>query len=688
MLFFLLDINFSYAGSKYVEGELLVKFKKGTWGITKSSTHLLYKANLKNRFEKLNIDHVELKDGITVEKALRLYKSDPDVEYAEPNYYVKKAVIPNDTYYTQQWHHEKISSEKAWEISTGTNPVLVAVVDTGIDYKHHDLTDNIWNQIGKNIINNSNDPMDDDIDGEGSHGTHIAGIIGAIGNNNLGVAGINWKVQLMAVKVFPSNGDANISHVVSGIEYAINNNAKIINLSMEIDETSRFLFDAVEMAQDNKILIVAAAGNLSKNVDYSDVYPASINLDNVIAVAATNEKDEIDYYSNYGKNTIHIAAPGTNIYSTRSIQGTRIFSNYSSKAAYFFESGTSMAAPMVTGAAALLWSKYSNYNYRQIRELLLATVDKKNYQNIITKGRLNVFRALSSTIDNIPPAPPSRLSIENFIIDKNPTLKWEDNSEVETKYTVERRLNSGNTEQISSLPSNTTTFTDFEYTVSSSDDVTYIICAENSYGSNCNEITRSSTLSVPQNLTVTQENNKVRLTWEYSDNSIDGFIIKRSDNFGSFQEIASVGVNTTTYLDETVGTGTYRYRVLAYKGSRYSSESDVVTITVKSSTSKQCFIATAIFGIDHPHTNALRLFRDKYLMTNNVGRTFVKLYYASSPHLVNYVEQRPVLRTVIKLFLLTFVFVINNFFIVFSISLVLVALYLRKKRFFIKHFGV
>ncbi len=525
-----------HAGKKqrYKEGELLVKFKKGIGGSKASTQHKVLGARVMKRFEGLNIEHIRLPEGMTVDEALALYKNNPDVEYAEPNYRFKKAALPNDPKYSQQWHHVKIDLVSGWDITTGDGNIIVAVVDTGIDYNHPDLKDNMWKDsqgfYGKDFVNGDNDPMDDDVDGSGSHGTHVAGIIGAVGDNGVGVTGINWKIKLMALKVLDRNGDGYMSDIVSAIRYAVDEGGKIINLSLEAGENVagiNSLKDAVEYAKNNGVLVISAAGNSGYNLNYVNVYPASLRMENLISVAATGSSDERDYHSNYGTNVVHIAAPGTNIYSTQSALAPG-FKNYST--GYFSETGTSMAAPMVSGVAALIWSKYPDLSYKEVKERILASVDKVNGLNVITGGRLNAHLALTIDLDNMPPLKPENFSLDGELKAGGPIkLKWTDLSSLETCYKIERSLRSESVfSLLTTLPENSSDYTDSSAILQEGDRVGYRLFACNDNGdSEAVLLDLQIPLNKPTNLSVTRMAEGIKLTWQDNTTNEDGYEIRR-----------------------------------------------------------------------------------------------------------------------------------------------------------------
>jgi len=349
----------------------------------------------------------------------------PDVLYAEPNFEVRALDSPNDPQYAQQWALKNvgqssdsfaagtpgadISAEGAWDVSTGNTAQVVGIVDTGIDYTHPDLQSNIWSAPagftvtvggfpitcaagthGFNAILLTCDPMDDFM-----HGTHVSGIIGAIGNNNVGVVGVNWTTQMMGLKFLNSQGSGYTSDAINAIEFAIQAkalfapsngaNVRILTNSWGGSGFSQALEDEIDRAASNDMLFVAAAGNSSVSIDTLPMYPASYNRPNMISVAATDNNDALASFSNYSVNSVHLGAPGVDVLSTL-LGGT-----------YGYLSGTSMATPHVTGAAALMLS-VCTLNTSSLKKNLLDNVDAipALAGTTTTGGRLNVNHAVRS----------------------------------------------------------------------------------------------------------------------------------------------------------------------------------------------------------------------------------------------------------------------------------------------------
>lgn len=323
----------------YVAGEVLVKFKEGT---TQDKAAQIMNSfgnkGVKSLFSATKgknslVKKIKLKSDIEVEKAVAQYAAHPDVEYAEPNYIYRALKTANVPGYNLLWglkntgqsvnstsgtSGKDINAEEAWEKITDCNDVIVAVLDTGINYNHRDLAPNMWDggftypNHGYNFVDNNKDPM-----GLNGHGTHCAGIIGAKGNDAKGVVGVCWQVKLMAVRVLDAAGSGTLEDIAYGIVFAVENGAHIINASLGGPDAD-FMKDAVEYARDNGVIIVAAAGNEATNIS-TDSYPAAYGAEgynNVISVAAVDQKGILADFSNYGTSWVDIAAPGVDILSS------------------------------------------------------------------------------------------------------------------------------------------------------------------------------------------------------------------------------------------------------------------------------------------------------------------------------------------------------------------------------------
>lgn len=353
---------------------------------------------------------VDLPDDVSVADALAVYRNDPNVLMAQPDYRVSVDRLPNDPNFGQLWGLNNtgqsggradadIDAPEAWDVTTGSGRMVVAVLDTGVDYTHPDLAANMWRNPGEiagngrdddgngyvddvygyDFANNDATPMDDN-----GHGTHVAGTIGAVGNNGYGIVGVNWNVKLMAVKFLQADGNGSTSNAIRALKYAVDNGAKISNNSWGGGSYDQALYNAIASARSQGHIFVAAAGNSSRNNDASPTYPANYQLDNVVTVAALNNMDQLASFSNFGVNTVELGAPGVNIYST--LPGGR----------YGTLSGTSMATPHVTGALALVWDHNPGMTYRQVIDQVLSTTTPvvSLAGKTITGGKLNLAAAL------------------------------------------------------------------------------------------------------------------------------------------------------------------------------------------------------------------------------------------------------------------------------------------------------
>lgn len=354
-----------------------------------------------------------LAQGVSVAQGIAHLQSQIGVDFAQPDYVVGVTRISNDPLVASQWALNNTGQNggtvdadmdafEAWDIATGTRATIVAVIDTGVDFTHPDLAANMWinggeipgngidddgngfadDVYGWNFVGNNGNVMDDN-----GHGTHVAGIIGAVGNNGIGVAGVNWNTRIMALKFLDANGSGYLSNAVRALNYAVQMGARVSNNSYGGGGYDQFMAAAIANARNAGHIFVAAAGNSSLNIDVSPAYPASYNSDNVIAVASTDRNDRLSTFSNYGVNTVDLAAPGSSILST--LPGGR----------YGTYSGTSMAAPQVAGAMALIWDRNPTWTYRQVIDAVLNNVDRLSSLNglVATGGRLNVYKALAAS---------------------------------------------------------------------------------------------------------------------------------------------------------------------------------------------------------------------------------------------------------------------------------------------------
>lgn len=367
-----------------------------------------------------NIGAHVVQTPMNVGKAIEaLYRSGA-VQYAEPDYKVHAiATTPNDPSFSSLWGLNNTGQEfgsipdadidapEAWAIRTDASKVIVAVVDTGVDYNHQDLSANMWKNPkeipGNGIDDDGNGWIDDvygidtcnddaDPDDDNSHGTHVSGTIGAKGNNGIGVTGVAWKANIMALKFLCGDGFGFISDAVDAINYALvaktthNYPRMILSNSWGGGGYSQAMFDTISIAKGLGVLFVAAAGNSSANLDNSIFYPAGYNIDNIISVGATDAGDNLAWFSNYGCSGVDVFAPGDNILSTTPGDN------------YEFFSGTSMATPHISGIAAMVWANSPGKNWRSVKSAVMNSADQPASMSrlSVSQGRANLFNALQA----------------------------------------------------------------------------------------------------------------------------------------------------------------------------------------------------------------------------------------------------------------------------------------------------
>ncbi|UCD86851.1 MAG: S8 family serine peptidase [Desulfobacterales bacterium] len=409
----------------------MVKFKPRVSLKASSAAHARVGSRVNKCFTKTGVHLVKLKAGLTTTKAVDLYKANPDVAYAEPNYKRRPLdLFPNDLDFSELWglHNTgqmggtpdaDIDAPEAWQVTTGSNGVIVALIDSGVDYDHEDLSDNMWTNDaevngspgvdddgngyvddvhGIDAYSDDTDPMEED-----NHGTHCAGTIGAVGNNGIGVVGVAWNVKIMALRFLGISGGWT-SDAIDCLEYAImmkedfGHNVRVVNASFGGADYSQAEYEAILAAAYADILFVASAGNDSQDNDVHPCYPSGYDLPNIISVAATDRHDSLLYFndplftgSNWGETTVDVTAPGQAILSCKR-------GNW-----YGYMSGTSMAASYVSGLAALILAANPAYSWDQVNFNILFTVDPLASLDglVLTGGRINANTALTCTPDQL-----------------------------------------------------------------------------------------------------------------------------------------------------------------------------------------------------------------------------------------------------------------------------------------------
>ena len=400
----------------HVEGELLVLWKDAESRPSSDVDVLAAKvkeigAETIHTFRSEGAMHIRFANKMNKLELLATAKqlaARDDVAYVEANNIIHLMNTPNDPRLSSLWGFRNMSVEKAWVHATGAPDIVVGVIDTGVDYNHPDIAPNYWNNPGEtgldaegrdkrtnkidddkngyvddwrgwDFASKDNDPMDTH-----SHGTHCAGTIGARGDNGIGVVGVNWDVGIVGLQ-FMSGASGTTAAAIEAIEYATMMGISVTNNSWGGGGRSETLIAAVRKANDAGHVFVAAAGNDSRNNDSTPTWPANIASDNVITVAATGSSDQIASFSNWGRRTVHVAAPGVSIIST------------TPRNSYGPMSGTSMAAPHVAGAVAMIRSQFPEMTPKEIRDLLISTSDAVPAlaSRSQSGGRVNLERAVA-----------------------------------------------------------------------------------------------------------------------------------------------------------------------------------------------------------------------------------------------------------------------------------------------------
>lgn len=405
-----------------VPGEYVVKLKENI--LVSQDINILSRGlgvTITSRIPSDNIVVVKKPVFQLQSSAVKTLSQHPWVEIAEPNYIYRIKRVPNDPMLGQLWGMINngqadsakksgtpgidIGAEQAWDIQTGSKDIVVAVIDTGINYNSADLKPNMWvNEVeasGKTGVDDDGNGIIDDIHGaaftnkkstgnpldDHGHGSHCAGTIGAKGDDGKGIVGVAWNVRLMGIKFLTKDGGGTLEDAIKSIDYATKMGANIMSNSWGGGGYSETLKAAIERANKAGILFVAAAGNESNNNDAKPTYPATYNVPNVLSVAAVDNQGKIANFSNYGKNTVHVGAPGVNIYSTTTT-------------GYDSWSGTSMATPHVSGIAALIASQFPKMTHLEMKERIITTAKPISglRGKVRNAGFANAYTALTNTL--------------------------------------------------------------------------------------------------------------------------------------------------------------------------------------------------------------------------------------------------------------------------------------------------
>ena len=397
---------------EFVPGELVVRFKPGLAGKARAAILGEHQATVDENLLVPGAALVRLPPGASVDAAARVFEERPDVLAAQPNFVYHADIAPSDPLFGVLWglnssgqsvdgplatFDADIDAPEAWDLTTGSATVRVAVVDTGVEYDHPDLVGNIGT-LGWDFYSGDSEPRD-----ENGHGTHVAGTIGANGNNAIGVTGVNWKVDLMPVRVLGPGGTGTTATVANGLVYAAQHGARVVNASLGGANHDRLVESAIAQAPGTLFVVPAGNGGSDGIGDDDDVvpqYPCNYASANIVCVAATDLNDSLAAFSNYGPASVDLAAPGVRIGSTYVAGG------------YIYMQGTSMATPHVTGVAGLMLARKPAATVAELRAALFASVDVVGSLagKVATSGRVNAYKAVLAIAPPPPPPPPPPLA--------------------------------------------------------------------------------------------------------------------------------------------------------------------------------------------------------------------------------------------------------------------------------------
>ncbi|MBI5410125.1 MAG: S8 family serine peptidase [Nitrospirae bacterium] len=666
---------------------MLVKFKSGTDTAAVNSLHKDLGSVKKKDFKRVGVQQVKLPDAVNVEEAIEYYRQDPNVEYAEPNYVVRTAVEPDDTYFMLLWGLQNtgqtggspgadINASGSWDLTTGGD-VVIAVVDTGTAYNHPDLAGNIWTNTGEtsctdgidndgngyvddchgwDFVGNDNDPTD-----YNGHGTHVSGTIAAVGGNGAGITGVMWRARIMPLRFLGINGSGTTADAISAILYANAEGAHVINNSWGGSGYSQALKDAIDAST---AVVVCAAGNSGSNSDAAPFYPAGYASANIISVTAADYKDDLAFFSNYGASSVDLAAPGVNIYSTIPLL------RYGTSVTLFEQNfnGISGSLPISgwsRGGANSSWAVTNGTGANGTNGL--EDSPGGGYAGE-TSSWAGYMSPIASVKDNI------------YTL----TFKWKGELEDGFDFLDINYSTDGTNWNWADYRTGTTNgifITDSTYTltgIAEMYDSFYV-----GFGLSSDASTNSDGVYLDDiKLTRTPLNISGYSYAYYSGTSMAaphvsgaaGLIKALKPQLTNLEIKAAIlnSVDAKTSLTGKVATGG---RLNAYKallennlgssedGGGGDSGKSPGNVGVASGGGGGggggCFIATAAYGsMMHPYVKALRDFRDNHLLTNSPGRAFVDFYYNYSPAIADVIREREGLKFITRVILTPLVMVV------------------------------
>jgi len=694
--------------AEYVPGEILVKFKDSATKVSIQGLNAYTRSKQKKVFKQLKIHHIKLPKGTTVEEALQLYQQDPDVEYAEPNYIVSITATPDDTNYDNLWglHNTgqnggttdaDIDAPEAWDLTTGSTDVVIAVVDTGIAANHPDLSANIWTNSDESTgdangdgfpgimgVDDDNDglidedslgrepgdagytnDLSDDDDENGyiddingwdflandnnptdynGHGSHVAGTIAAVGNNNTGVTGVMWTAQIMPLRFLGVDGTGATSDAISAILYANANGAHVINNSWGGTGFSTPLKEAIDASS---AVVVCAAGNggldgIGDDNESTPFYPASYDSANIIAVAATDNNDVLASYSNFGLTSVDLAAPGHIIYSS-------------------LPSLSTVPDPLPNG---VLYSEDFDSTSGELPVLGWSRGGTQSTWAVTTgtgnSGTNSLEDSPSANYENDTNAWAGYMTPFNSLKNNRFTLSfdWKGTLENGQDYLYINYSSDGVSWNVAdSITGSALNFTSFSTEITETTeplDSFYIGFGLNSDSSVVGQgvfiddvILQRETISI-SSYSYANKNGTSMASPHVS--GVAG-LIKALNASCSTAQIKSSILNNTDAVAALSGQVSTGGRLNAFNAL---SSSQCVQTSPSSSGGGGggCFIATAVYGgAMHSYVKELRNFRDRYLLTNVSGRMFVTLYYKYSPAIADFIRDREILKIMVRIML-------------------------------------
>lgn len=607
---------------QHAPDSVLVRFAAGTNGNERAEAmRAAHASHARTLMASARLEQLYLIAGRPVEAALNALSRLPFVESAEADFVVR--AVTNDQFYGLLYAinntGQVVASQsgtfdadmdvaEAWSLSIGDPDLVIAVIDDGVEYTHPDINDQMWvnpgevvdgvdndgngyvdDIFGYDFYSNDSDPYDDNnINTEqGGHGTHVAGTICAEGNNSIGIVGVVQQCRIMALRFLGPRGGYT-SDAISAVNYAVGKGVRLSNNSWGGGGYSMSLYSAIQSAGNQGHLFLAAAGNDGIDVDNTTPhYPSSYDLPNIVSVAATDNRDQLASFSNFGVNSVDVAAPGVDIAS-------------SAWGSYYFFSGTSMATPNVTGVAALILSQNPGFSYAQVRDRLLQTARPVPGLSgkVATGGVVNALAALSVTPPEPPPAAPSNLAAQatgtNSI-----ALTFTDNASDEDGFKVYRSAAGADFSLLTTLSADTTAHTDEGLSAGTS--YTYEVTAFNTAGESAASNTATATTdtepvtlpSAPSALSA-QATSFDTVVLNFTDNADneDGFEISRSVAGAAFSVLTTLDADVTSFADSGLEAETaYAYRVLAFNAAGDSATSNQATATTPAAPSSEQVVA-------------------------------------------------------------------------------------------------